>query len=66
MLDQLMKDLRSPEFVKQLTREAIKYREAHRTDPAQSQRADVAELENRISKMMEMASDLENPAPCPT
>ena len=58
-----MKDLLSPEFVRQLTREAIKYREAHQVDPAQGQRADVAELEKRISKMMEMASDLENPAP---
>ena len=58
-----MTDLLSPEFVRQLTREAIKYREAHQVDPAQGQRTDVAELENRISKMMEMASDLENPAP---
>ncbi len=63
VLDQVMKDLLSPEFVRQLTREAIKYREAHQVDPAQGQRADVAELEKRISKMMEMASDLENPAP---
>lgn len=63
VLDQVMKDLQSPEFITQLTREAIKYREAHQVDPAQDQRLDVAELENRISKMMEMASTLENPAP---
>jgi myosin heavy subunit len=63
VLDQVMKDLQSPEFVKQLDREAIKYREAHRVDPAQGQRTDVTELEKHISKMMEMASDLENPAP---
>ncbi len=31
--------------------------------PAQNQRTDVVELEARISKMMEMASNLENPAP---
>ena len=63
VLDQVMNDLLSPDFVKQLTREAMKYREAHQVDPAQNQRTDAAELETRISKMMEMASDLENPAP---
>jgi hypothetical protein len=31
--------------------------------PDRNQRGDVTELEKRISKMMEMASDLENPAP---
>lgn len=49
-----MKDLLSSDFVKQLTREAMKYREAHQVDPAQNQRADAAEHETRISKMMEM------------
>jgi site-specific DNA recombinase len=63
VLDQVMNDLLSPDFVKQLTREAMKYREAHQVDPAQNQRTDAAELETRISKMLEMASDLENPAP---
>ena len=63
MIGQLIKDLRSPKFVKRLTTEAIKYREAHSTDPAKNQRADVAELEKRISRMMQMASTLENPAP---
>jgi hypothetical protein len=63
VLDQVMKDLLSPDFVKQLTREAMKYREAHQADPAQNQRTNVVELEARISKMMEMASNLENPAP---
>lgn len=63
MLDQVTKDLLSPDFVKQLTREAMKYREAHQSDPAQNQRTDIVELETRISKMMEMASNLENPAP---
>ncbi len=58
-----MKDLLSPKFVKHLTLEAIKYREAHQVDPAQNQRTDAAELEKRISRMMEMASELENPAP---
>ena len=63
VLDQVMRDLISPKFIKQLTLEAMKYREAHQVDPAQNQRADAAELEKRISKMMEMASTLENPAP---
>ncbi len=63
VLDQVMKDLLSPEFVKQLTREAMKYREAHQADPAKNQRTDAAELETRISKMMEMASNLKDPAP---
>jgi site-specific DNA recombinase len=63
VLNQVMKDLLSPEFVKQLTREAIKYREAHRVDPAENQRTEATKLEARISKMMEMASGLENPAP---
>ena len=63
VIDQVMNDLLSPEFVKRLTHEAMKYREAHQVDPAHNQRADAVELEKRISKMMEMASNLENPAP---
>ena len=63
VLDQVMKDLLSPVFAKQLTREAMKYREAHQLDPAQNQRTDVEELEKRISKMMVMASNLEDPGP---
>ena len=60
---QVMNDLNSPTFVKTLTREVIKYREAHRTDPARDLRPEISELEKRISKMMGMASELENPAP---
>ncbi len=41
----------------------MKYREAHQADPAKNQRTDAAELETRISKMMEMASSLKDPAP---
>ena len=35
VVDQIMQDLQSPSFVKKLTHEALKYREAHRVDPAQ-------------------------------
>jgi site-specific DNA recombinase len=63
VVDQIMQDLLSPSFVKKLTHEALKYREAHRVDPAQQHRTDVKDLEMRISKMMEMATGLENPAP---
>jgi len=58
-----MNDLNSPRFVKTLAREAIKYREAHSADPACDLRPEISELEKRISKMMVMASELENPAP---
>ena len=61
--DQIMQDLLSPAFVKKFTHEALKYREAHQVDPAQQHRTDVKDLEMRISKMMEMATGLENPAP---
>ena len=63
VLTQVVKDLHSPTFVKTLTREATKYREAHRADPARDLRAEISEMERRISKMMGMASELENPAP---
>lgn len=57
-----MNDPLSPCFVKQLNCEAIEYREVRLVDPAQNQNTDAAELEKRISKMMGLASDLENPA----
>jgi hypothetical protein len=57
IVDQVMKDLLSPEFVKQLTLEAVKYREVHQVDPTQNQCADTAKLEACISKKMEMASE---------
>lgn len=63
VFDQIMADLYSPKFVKTLTREAIKYREAHREDPAGEMRGEIRDVENRIAKMMELASQLENPAP---
>ena len=63
VVDQIMKDLLSPAFVKKLTHEALKYREAHRVDPAQLHRTDFRDLEARISRMIEMATGLENPAP---
>ena len=63
VVKQVMNDLNSPRFVKMLTREAMKYREAHSADPARDLRPEISELEKRISKMMVMASGLENPAP---
>ena len=53
----------SPTFVKTLAREATKYREVHRADPARDLRPEIGEFERRIPKMMGMASELENPAP---
>lgn len=43
----------------------MKYREAHSADPARDLRPEISELEKRISKMMVMPSELENPAPEP-
>jgi len=60
---QVLKDLQSPTFIKALTREAIKYRATHRADPARDQRAEISDLVKRISRIMRMASELENPAP---
>ncbi|MBK9132469.1 MAG: recombinase family protein [Gammaproteobacteria bacterium] len=63
VLDQVLTDLHSPDFVKTLTREAIKYREAHREDPAKNLRIEIKEVEARISKLMEMATQMDTPAP---
>jgi hypothetical protein len=58
-----MSDLRSPAFIKTLTREAIKYREAHSEDPARNLRQELAGIENQITKMMKLAAGMDNPAP---
>ena len=63
MLDQVTTDLHSPAFIKTLTREALKYREVHREDPAKDLRTEIKEVETRITKMMELGAQLENPAP---
>jgi hypothetical protein len=58
-----MSDLRSTAFIKTLTREAIKYREAHSEDPARNLRQELAGIENQITKMMKLAAGMDNPAP---
>ena len=63
MLGQVMSDLRSETFIKTLTREAIKYREAHSDDPAKSLRKELNDVESRIGKMMMLAADMDDPAP---
>jgi len=63
VLKQVSSDLRSPEFIKTLTREAIKYREAHQADPAESLRPEVNKLTQKISSLMNMATELADPAP---
>ena len=63
VLNQIMTDLYSTAFIKTLTREAIKYREAHREDPAKDLRIETKEIETRIAKMMELGAQMENPAP---
>ncbi len=63
VLNQIMTDLHSTTFIKALTREAIKYREIHREDPAKDLRIEVKEIETRIAKMMELGAQMENPAP---
>jgi site-specific DNA recombinase len=63
VVNQITTDLHSTTFIKTLTREAIKYREAHREDPAKDLRLEVKAIETRIAKMMELGSQMENPAP---
>jgi len=63
VLDQLSSDLKSSAFITALTREAQKFREAHRSDPAEDLRPEVVKIADQISKMMGMASQLEDPAP---
>ena len=63
VLDQVVNDLRSPTFIKALTHEAIKYREAHQSDPAESLRPELNETTKQISRMMNMAPQLDDPAP---
>ncbi len=63
VVGQVMSDLRSPAFIKTLTREAIKYREAHSEDPAKELRGRVGELEKRIGRAMKLAMDMDEPTP---
>ena len=63
VLDQLSSDLKSSAFITALTKEAQKFREAHRFDPAEDLRPEVVKIADQISKMMGMASQLEDPAP---
>ena len=63
VLDQLANDLHSANFIKALTKEAQKFREAHRSDPAEELRPEVNRIAAQISRMMTLAAQLEDPAP---
>jgi site-specific DNA recombinase len=63
VIEQIVTDMTSPSFVKALFIEARKHQEATAVDPTKDVRHKLMDLEKKISRMINMASQLENPAP---
>jgi hypothetical protein len=61
VLDQVMTDAQSPEFVRELGREARKM--ARKKDPAKPLRQELAEIDRKISRAGELSLQLEDPTP---
>ncbi len=61
VLDQVMNDAQSPEFVHELGKEARRI--AKRQDPAQPLRRQLAEIDRKISRAGELSLQLEDPTP---
>ncbi len=59
----LIGDMKSRQFIKALTRKAHKYCEALQDDPAKVIRQEIVMLSGRISKTMDLATDLDDPGP---
>lgn len=62
VLDQLMADIRSPEFIRALTAEARRAN-AVDEDPAKPLRTQIVGINSQISKASDLALQLEDPAP---
>ena len=60
---QLIGDMKSKQFIKALTQEAHKYCETHQDDPAKEIRHEIVMLNERISKTMDLAPELDDPGP---
>ena len=63
VLDQIVKDMLSPSFVKKLTAEAKKFYQSQEQDPAKHLQPKINEVTQKIDKMMELASKLDDPDP---
>ena len=59
VLDQVMSDVQSPEFIRELAKEARRI--AKRQDPSQALRRQLAELDRKIQRAGELALMLEDP-----
>ncbi|MCU7904096.1 MAG: hypothetical protein KZQ66_20705 [Candidatus Thiodiazotropha sp. (ex Lucinoma aequizonata)] len=55
--------MKSKQFIKALTQEAHKYSETHQEDPAKEIRHEIVILNERISKTMDLAPELDDPGP---
>ena len=63
LIKQVANDLRSDTFAHHLAREAQRYCTAHRADPAAELRPRLRDLVARISRMMDLAAQMAEPAP---
>jgi site-specific DNA recombinase len=63
VLGQIVNDMTSPNFIKALFVEAKKHQETKVVDPTKDNRRNIIELDRKISKTMDLASELESPAP---
>ena len=63
IIDRILDDLTSDEFIKVLTNEARKQCEAQAGDPAADLRPEFVNLTNQISRMMELAGRMDDPDP---
>lgn len=59
----VLHDMNSSEFIRQLTIEAKKFAEKHREDPAEQLRPVVQDLTAQISRLMDIAAQMVDPAP---
>lgn len=63
VIGQVTADMQSTKFIGQLAAEAKRYAMEHDEDPAADLRQQVAAITGRIGRMVDLAADLEDPAP---
>jgi len=63
VIGKVLDDMQSPSFVQQLTAEAKRYAAAQPRDPSRDLRHQFSDLNQRLSRMMDFAASLKDPAP---
>ena len=63
VIGKVLDDMQSPSFVQQLTAEAKRYAAAQPRDPSRDLRHQISDLNQRLSRMMDFAASLKDPAP---